>query len=86
MAIASFGLLFIVPSAAVGFLLAPRMSRTLTFLAMMLVFAATVLVVWSSFGPLFGSTEGRLILAVQTLVALTIVGVRLPLVSRLYSL
>lgn len=85
MAIASFGLVFIVPSAVVGFLLARRGNRILAFLAMMLVFALTVFLIWSSLGPLFGSTEGRLILAVQVLVALTVAGVRLPMISRLRS-
>jgi len=82
MVLAMWGMLLIVPSAVVGFLLARRASRLLIFLTMFLVFGLTVFAAWSSLRPLVNSSEGILALVAHTLVAILISGGHLPSLSR----
>jgi len=86
MVIIGFSLIFVAPSALIGWRLARRLNRVLTFLIMMAVFFLTVLTAWSSLDRLLTSNEGLLILIVQILVALTVLSVRLPGVSYLHHL
>lgn len=75
----------ILPSTIVGFLLARRVSRALTFLGMLAAFFLTVAGLWSSLNPLFNSTQGVVALIAEIVVASTVSSVRLPIVTRLAS-
>jgi len=82
MAVSLYGLFFILPSILVGALLARRAKRSVAFVAMLLTFGVTAFSVWGSFRQLF-TPEGVFVAVAQVLVALTLVGVDVPLVSKI---
>jgi hypothetical protein len=84
MVVGLFFLRFILPAVIVGFVVRRRASRAFAFVAMLLVSAVTAFVIWGSLRPLF-TTEGLFVIAVHVLVALTVVGVRVPLISKIPS-
>ena len=83
MVLGTFILIFIGPSAVVGFWLVSRTKPVVSFISMMAVFAMTVFAAWFSFSPLFTTMEGISILVVQCAIALFIAGMKVPAVSRL---
>ena len=85
MGLASFGLLLVVPSAIVGFLLVRRASKAMALVGMLATFALTALALWSSLTPLVASTQGRLYLIAEIVVALFVAGFKLPFIGRLYT-
>jgi hypothetical protein len=85
MVIGLYCAILILPSTIAGFFLVRRLGPALTFVGILAVFSLTAMGIWSSLAPLFNPAQGLVAMIAEVVVASTISGVRLPIVSRLVT-